>query len=397
MVRQPGRRLRRYMILDMAMFSCCFCGSITIYFGNLVMIYGLSCCCKLRIIAKVSGVGLGGMMYEKERATAVAAVLRAAQLCEKVRATFTGADAREKDDRSPVTIADFGAQAIIVDMIESMFPGDEIVGEEDADLLHGDGGSALADAVLEVLSPMIPGTDAARLVHLLERGAGTGGAGKRFWTLDPIDGTKGFIRGDQYAIALALIEDGEVVLGVLGCPALPVGAAGAAGSCGVLFDGVKGDAQVLMRPLADPQDVQAVAARKELVPAEAVFCESVEKAHTAQSRSSRIAGIMGVVAEPVRIDSQCKYAVVARGDADVYLRLPAKKGYVEKIWDHAAGAFLVHQAGGQVTDMDGVPLDFAQGRELSNNRGIVATGGGLQALVLSTIVAERSEREQHGV
>jgi 3'(2'), 5'-bisphosphate nucleotidase len=43
----------------------------------------------------------------------------------------------------------------------------------------------------------------------------------RYWTLDPIDGTKGFLRGDQYAIALALVEHGEVVLGVLGCPNLP--------------------------------------------------------------------------------------------------------------------------------------------------------------------------------
>ena len=332
-------------------------------------------------------------MYEKERATAVAAVLRAAQICEQVRAGFSVDDAHEKDDRSPVTLADFAAQAIIIDMIESMYPRDEIIGEEDADLLHGAGGAVLTKAVLEVLVPVLPGLQKERLVHLLERGNGSGGQGKRFWTLDPIDGTKGFIRGDQYAIALALIEDGKVVLGVLGCPALPTDALTTGGtSRGVLLDGAQGDPQVLMRPMDAPQNVRPIQARADVQLADAVFCESVEKAHTAQSRSSRIAEMLGVRAAPVRIDSQCKYAAVARGDADVYLRLPAKKGYVEKIWDHAAGAFLVEQAGGCVTDMDGRRLDFAQGRELALNRGIVATSGGLQDRVLEAIVREKAER-----
>ena len=329
-------------------------------------------------------------MFERERATAVAAVLRAAQVCEQVRAGFSHDDAHEKDDRSPVTIADFAAQAVIIDIIESMVPQDEIVGEEDAALLRGRDGALVADAVLRTLSPVLPGIHTDRLIQLLERGGGTGGRGKRFWTLDPIDGTKGFIRGDQYAIALALIEDGEVVLGVLGCPAFPVvGFASAEEERGILLDAVRGDESVWMRPMSNPQDTRAVHARMDVAPADAVFCESVEKAHTAQSRSSRIGEILGVRAAPVRIDSQCKYAAVARGDADVYLRLPAKKGYVEKIWDHAAGAFIVQQAGGRVTDMDGQELDFSQGRELAQNRGIVATSGGLQHCVLDAVVRTR--------
>lgn len=337
-------------------------------------------------------------MYEKERATAVAAVLRAAQLCETVRSTFTQDDTRQKEDRSPVTIADFGAQAVIVDMIESMFPKDEIVGEEDADLLKGEHGDALTASLLEVVGPHIPGIGQDKLIALLERGDSTGGGRKRFWTLDPIDGTKGFIRGDQYAIALALVENGEVVLGVLGCPALPVDPMQKDGSQGVLLDAVKKDGEaVLARSIEEPDKTWAVSAHRDILPADAVFCESVEKAHTAQSRSSRIASMIGVEVPPVRMDSQCKYAAVARGEADVYLRLPAKKGYVEKIWDHAAGSFIVEQAGGQVTDMDGRALDFSHGRELTVNRGIVATGGGLQQLVLSTIQAERSERMEHGV
>ena len=72
------------------------------------------------------------------------------------------------------------------------------------------------------------------------------------------------------------------------------------------------------------------------------FCESVEKTHSNHDTSALVAAELGITAPPLRIDSQCKYAVLARGDAEVYLRLPAKakSTYVEFIWDHAAGELL---------------------------------------------------------
>ncbi len=84
------------------------------------------------------------------------------------------------------------------------------------------------------------------------------------------------------------------------------------------------------------------------------------------------------------MDSQVKYAAVARGDAQIYLRLPIA-GYIENIWDHAAGAIIVEQAGGRVTDMDGRTLDFSCGRKLERNRGIIATRGTDHAAVLAAL------------
>lgn len=75
------------------------------------------------------------------------------------------------------------------------------------------------------------------------------------------------------------------------------------------------------------------------------------------------------------MDSQCKYALVAQGQAAAYLRL-TKGGYVEKIWDHAAGAIIITEAGGALTDLHGEPLDFSRGRTLSSNSGIIASSGG---------------------
>ncbi len=59
-----------------------------------------------------------------------------------------------------------------------------------------------------------------QLLEAIDRGRYGGGPRGRFWTLDPIDGTKGFLRGEQYAICLALVEDGHVQFGVVGCPNL---------------------------------------------------------------------------------------------------------------------------------------------------------------------------------
>ena len=84
---------------------------------------------------------------------------------------------------------------------------------------------------------------------------------------------------------------------------------------------------------------------------------------------------MGVEAEPVRLDSQAKYAILASGAGDLIFRLisPKMPDYKEKIWDQAAGALVVQEAGGgKITDLDGKPLDFTRGRMLTENRGRVS-------------------------
>jgi 3'(2'), 5'-bisphosphate nucleotidase len=197
--------------------------------------------------------------------------------------------------------------------------------------------------------------------------------------LDPVDGTKGFLRGDQYAIALALVDEGEVVVGALGCPNLPDPGDRGNGR-GWIFHAARGAGARAM------QAAGGAAARISVDriddPSRAIVCESVEAAHAAHSLQAGIAARLGVAADPYRIDSQCKYAVLARGEASIYLRLPRDEAYREKVWDHAAGAIVITEAGGRVTDLDGHPLDFSKGRRLATGRGIVATNGLLHDRVL---------------
>ena len=92
-----------------------------------------------------------------------------------------------------------------------------------------------------------------------------------------------------------------------------------------------------------------------------------------------------ITAPPFRIDNQAKYTAVARGDASIYLRLPRSNSYREKIWDHAAGAIIVEQAGGRVSDFNGQPLDFTCGELLEKNMGVVATNSIIHDRVLAAI------------
>jgi 3'(2'), 5'-bisphosphate nucleotidase len=319
--------------------------------------------------------------HDRELAAGIDAVRAAARVCRDVAQRLVTADTLEKKDQSPVTVADLASQAIVCQRLERAFPGDAVVGEEDASQLRASA-PEVRDSVVRAVSAELGGDPGvAPVLSWIDRGRAHAD-GARYWTLDPIDGTKGFLRGEQYAVALALIENGEVVVGLLACPNLPDGA----GGHGLLFSAMRGEGarrQLLFEPT--PTEGKPIAVSSIRRAAEARFCESVESAHSDQDLSARIAALLGIRSEPYRIDSQCKYAAVAEGDASIYLRLPTRADYREKIWDHAAGLLVVEEAGGRVSDVDGAPLDFRRGRTLAGNRGVVATCGSIHDEVIAAV------------
>ncbi|ERN40294.1 3'(2'),5'-bisphosphate nucleotidase, HAL2 family [Rubidibacter lacunae KORDI 51-2] len=321
------------------------------------------------------------MAYEAELQVAMAATLAAAKLCQKVQAEIP--KALEKKDRTPVTIADYGSQALICRAIAAAFPNDAIVGEEDAVALRS---AEQADTLVHVaqqVRELVPDAGTQDVLNWIDRGNGT--VGDRFWTLDPIDGTKGFLRGEQYAIALALVEAGEIKVGVLGCPNLTEDIETGAGTRGLLFLAVRGKGAQLL-----PFGSQAARPIRVVDPDDAAnlrFVESVESAHGDPARQAAIAKAAGIASPSLRIDSQCKYGAVASGQAALYLRLPSPKtpGYRENIWDHAAGAIVVEEAGGRVTDMFGEPLEWHKGAKMLNNQGVVVSNGPIHDAVISAL------------
>ncbi len=319
-------------------------------------------------------------MYEAERETAVEIVAEVCDLTRRVQDAIVAAgDALTKGDRSPVTLADLAAQVVVSLRLARRFPDDPLLAEEDSAALAAS--ADMTDRVLHQARKHFSSLSRDELIGALDRGDHPGGGDGRYWVLDPIDGTKGFLRGDQYAVALALVADGDVVVGVLGCPNLP--AVQQVADHGSLFSAVRGSgakSHSLDRAVGEAIHVDAITD-----PADAVVCESVVAAHAAHSVQAGIAERLGISAPPYRIDSQCKYAVVARGQADAYLRMPTRKDYVEKIWDHAAGSIIAAEAGAVVTDVMGLPLDFGQGPRLEANRGVVCAVGRAHPMVIRAI------------
>jgi len=320
--------------------------------------------------------------YEKELQVGLEAVRLAARACRNVQAKITP-DVMQKDDRSPVTVADFASQAVICRALGDAFPSDPIIGEEESGTLRRDENAAFLDRVLSELREIGVETCGREACDWIDRGCEKG-YGPRFWTLDPIDGTKGFLRKEQYAISLGLLIDGKIEVALLGCPNLTC-EAGAA-QTGVLFYAMRGAGSWAL-PLEGSGAPRRVQTSHLTDATSARFCESVESSHTAQGLSSKVALALGMKREPLRMDSQAKYAVVARGEAEIYMRLPAKFGYKEKIWDHAGGVLVVEEAGGLISDVMGKPLEFNHGYELLANRGVVAANRELHPRVIAALEA----------
>lgn len=321
---------------------------------------------------------------------AIDAVRQAAVVCRHVQADLVTAATLEKKDRSPVTVADFASQAIVCHTLEQALDDAPVVGEEAAAELRGDDAAQTRTRVVEQVREAIGinVTDDVVLDWIDLGGVDPATTDGNYWTLDPIDGTKGFLRGEQYAIALGYIQQGEVVLGVLGCPNLPMPGFPDQGTLLIAVKG-KGASMLPLQGGDDPasglSDSAAIKVSDMTDPADARLTESVESGHSDQDQSVIIAKSLGITNEPVRMDSQCKYAAIARGDASIYLRLPTRKDYREKIWDHAAGMLIVQEAGGKVTGVHGKPLDFSKGRKLEDNAGVIATNGHIHDAVVAAV------------
>jgi 3'(2'), 5'-bisphosphate nucleotidase len=214
---------------------------------------------------------------------------------------------------------------------------------------------------------------------------GTQDPGDRFWTCDPIDGTKGFLRGDQYVTALALIEQGQVVVAALGCPNLDRGMQPNVGGDGSAVVAVRGQGCFSFGMGSDDLVRLSVSDRSETRTARVL--RSFEADHTHEGKMAALIEILGTQSPPVLMDSQAKYAVLAAGGGELLFRLlsPENPNYKEKIWDQAAGSLVVEEAGGRVSDLQGNALDFTQGRSLRKNLGVLASNGRLHEVALEAL------------
>jgi len=329
-------------------------------------------------------------LFFREFQLALEATRRAAQLTQQVQAEMTG-PALTKSDRSPVTVADFAAQALVSSVLAEAFPNDPLVAEEDAADLRAPAGNSTLIQVTDFVGRFLSRITSQAVCEAIDRG--TAAPAQRFWTLDPVDGTKGFLRGGQYAVALALIVDGQVQVSVLGCPGLSEASRPDSRGPGSLVAAVRGQG-VWSTPLNVSGEFTHLQVSQRSDPGEARLLRSFEADHTNTDQLDEVIRALHIQAPPVAMDSQAKYAVLAAGAGDLLLRLlsPKQPDYREKIWDQAAGSLVVEEAGGRISDLEGRPLDFTVGRTLARNRGVLASNGYLHAVALQ---AARQVRQGH--
>lgn len=300
------------------------------------------------------------------------AVRQAAVLCQQVQEHYLVSS--DKGDHDPVTIADYGAQAILSRAISLHFPGDAILAEEQGGQFMELVSEAQRKEVVRLIGDIlgIPVTQ-VDVVKWLDYGQDR--EAQRMWVIDPIDGTKGYISLRNYAIAVGLMVDRKPVAGIIGAPAYPGGAQ--------LFHAQSGTA--FMQPL-NGGEVKRIRASNRTEAATLRALESVEKSHANHDRMQVVREEAGLgAADLIHIDSMEKYARIAAGDAELYLRLP-RLGSTRPfmIWDHCAGTAIVEAAGGKVTDVDGSPLDYSTGKTLAN-QGIIVSNGAIHDRVITAV------------
>lgn len=325
--------------------------------------------------------------------SAIAAVREACAVSRAVQRELCTGDVLRKDDRSPVTVADFAAQALIARRLASADPTVVVVGEESASMLRANHQAELRRVMLERLRPVWPDVTVDDALAAIDIGSQEPGGA--FWTLDPIDGTKGFMRNGQYAISLAWIVNGRVEFGILGCPNLSADLARPFADPdphGLIVHARRGGGCWSIAaddPACVPQPIRYEP------PADGQFrlCESAASGHSDQLAVGRVVEALGGALR-YHLDSQAKYAVVARGQADCFLRMPVRTDDREYIWDHAPGEIIAVEAGARVSDMRGRPFDFGVGRRLERNGGILCASPQWHPRVVAAISAELAGRDR---
>uniref|UniRef100_A0A0E0LM59 3'(2'),5'-bisphosphate nucleotidase n=1 Tax=Oryza punctata TaxID=4537 RepID=A0A0E0LM59_ORYPU len=367
-------------------------------------------------------------LHHLELAAAAAAVERACSLCIDVKRTLLSGDKKilEKNDQTPVTVADFGVQALISLELQQSFPSIPLVAEEDSASLRSsntddNSSNVLVESISSAVADKVSNANSLLTHDDVLRAIDRGGKNAvsfdsnpaTYWVLDPIDGTKGFLGGDDalYVVGLALVVNEKVVAGVMGCPNwsnATIASRKEDSSAAQLDRGILMIAHVgcgtwsrhlfvdigqfttaqstWNRCLVDSCSVVHMARfcipdsqTWNMIPLSVLFNSTMDESNPRD--------VNEILLLSVYCGSLCKYLTVASGRASVFVIRARTKNL--KSWDHAVGVICVQEAGGQISDWSGKPLDLAADltgrRDIYPSGGVLVTNGALHGKLVEMI------------
>jgi 3'(2'), 5'-bisphosphate nucleotidase len=335
----------------------------------------------------------------------------AARLTRHVQTSPAGPERIIKPDFSPVTIADLCGQALINrEMARSLGAAAMVnIAEESSEILSLPEHAPALKRAVEVLrsSGVWPDATPDELLGWIDHGAvpakrlNDGEEPEAFFTADPIDGTRGFIARRQYSVCAARIEHHQPVYSVVSCPALSArfdDGFEPPSAVGTMYFAQAGLGTWMLPDAAGTLETHAcIRVQRAAIDADhpPSITFSVEPSERRVEKFERLQRELGQTRAPAQLDSQAKYAVVARGQADVYFRPPRGKGCDENVWDHAPGILLCREAGCVDSDLDGRSLEF-RGARVAGAKGVLSAPPMMHARVLAALGRMRTENQGRG-
>jgi len=274
----------------------------------------------------------------------------------------------------PVTLADYGVQVIITRAIKATFPDDPIISEESLTQFQASVEPGRQKKLLSHLNDFLG--ESLSLDDLMQALAPFEAhhTSNQIWTIDPIDGTTGYINRRNFSVGVGLIKNGEASLGIIGVPAYRGG--------GVFYN----DADAICKLPLDNDTAQSIvipAVPEQLNIIVKSYDDAPHASHAVMNDVIKEAGISQAMI--VRLDGMEKYLQVATGDADLYLRMPPLKGRAaNKVWDHVPGVAIAKTVHAHILDKDGHDLKFNMDETMNNIGIIVARGGIIDAIIRQT-------------
>jgi 3'-phosphoadenosine 5'-phosphosulfate (PAPS) 3'-phosphatase len=289
-------------------------------------------------------------LHKFELKTAITLARNATQITEWFK--IKGFKSFNKDDNTPVTLADYASQSYIISELRSIFPDDRIIAEEgNLQLIN----AKAENLIRECLSDLNIGNINSIKGDICYRGVPS----ERQWTIDPIDGTMGYTKGLSYAVGIGFMIKAVPTLCAIAVPnykgeKLAVFSAEKDHGAKVSYE--KGSSSSInVSQKTDFQDF--------------ILCHSLHYDKPWVMNFARKIGI----SQFVQIDSMAKFCMVADGSADLYIK--PLQNYPTSSWDFLPGDLLVREASGHVSDLNGEPLKFIEDKCLWTLPGVISSNG----------------------